>query len=79
MLNFPCLYKLHYNRDQWCECYIVWQESLSSITGADVPTVSFRKLMKFNLVGAVGAKHVENPTIFDREPNYGLNHLISDS
>ena len=76
MLNFTCLYRLHYNRDQCCEHYIDRQESLSSIIGADVPTVSFDKLMKFNLVGAVGAKHTENPTIFVREPNYGLNHLI---
>lgn len=64
MPNFSCLYRLRYNRDQWRECYIVWQESLSSIIGADVSTVSFEKRMKFNLVGAVGAKHTENPTIF---------------
>lgn len=56
MLNFSCLYKLRYNRDQWCERYVVWQESLHSSTGADVPTVTFHKLMKFNLVGAVGTK-----------------------
>lgn len=78
MLNFS-LYRLHYIRNQWRECYIGWQESISFIIGVDVPTVPFDKLMKFNLVGAVGAKHTENPTIFDREPNCGLNDLISRS
>lgn len=43
--------------------------------------MSFDKLMKFNLVGAVGAKHTENPSFFDgfKSPNFGelglLHHL----
>lgn len=43
--------------------------------------MSFDKLMKFNLVGAVGDKHTENPTCFDgfKSPNFGelgfLHHL----
>lgn len=79
MLNFFSLYRLHYIRNQRHECYVGWQESINFVIGADVPTVPFDKLMKFNLVGAVAAKHTENPNVFDREPNCGLNHLISCS
>lgn len=77
MLNF--LYRLHCNSGQWHEYYIGWQEPLSSIIGTDVSIVSFGNLMKFNFVGAAGPKHTENPSNFDKEPNYDLNHLIPGS
>lgn len=67
--TFPAS-RLLYNRAGQCECCIGWQESPSSTAGADIPTVSFDKLMKFNLVGAVGAKNTENQPFLT-----GLNHI----
>lgn len=80
MLTFPAN-RLLYNRDEQCESCIGWQESPSSTAGADIPTMSFDMLMKFNLVGAMGAKHTENPAFCDvfKSPNFRelgpLHHL----